>query len=65
VNRARATALAIQCLEAEIKRLVVNANLHDQYGADSPARVEASKRRNDLRQAIETLLDPTQERMKV
>lgn len=65
MNRARATALAIQCIEAEIKRLAANANLHDQYGADTPACVQASKRRNDLKEAIEALQEPKQERMKL
>ena len=64
MTRARAITLAIQCIEAEIKRLAVHANLHDQYGADAPVCVEASKRRNELRAAIEALQEPKQERMK-
>jgi hypothetical protein len=63
MNRARATTLAIQCIEREIRALAVNANLHDQYGADTPACVEASKRRKELREAIEALQEPKQTRM--
>lgn len=51
MTRARAITLAIQCIEAEIKRLAVQANLHDQYGADTPVCVEASQRRTELRAA--------------
>jgi hypothetical protein len=58
--RARAVTLAIQCLASEIKRLAVQANLHDRYGADTPACVEASRRRTELRAAIEALRQPTQ-----
>lgn len=55
MTRARALTLALQCLAAECKRLAVQANLHDVYHADTPATVAASKRRADLRRAIETL----------
>ena len=65
MNRARATALAIQCIEAEIKRLAVNANLEDTYHSGIPMCVEASKRRNELRAAIEALQEPKQGRMKL
>jgi hypothetical protein len=56
----RAVALAIQCIEAEIKRLAVNANLHDLFGADAPVCVEASKRRAELKAAIAALKQPIQ-----
>lgn len=36
MNRARAITLAIACIEAEIKRLAVNANLEDQYHSGIP-----------------------------
>jgi hypothetical protein len=65
VNRARATVLAIQCIEREIKALAVNANLEDMYHAGIPMCVEASKRRKELREAIEALQEPKQERMKL
>lgn len=63
MTRARAVTLAIQCLASEIKRLAVQANLHDQYGADAPACVEASRRRTELRAATRALQEPTQARM--
>jgi hypothetical protein len=65
MNRARAQALAIQCTEAEIKRLAVQANLEDHYHSGIPACVQASKRRKELREAIEALHEPKQERMKL
>lgn len=63
MNRARATALAIECIEREIKRLAVDANLHDLMHADYPAAVKASARRTELRAAIAALKEPKQTRM--
>lgn len=60
MTNARAIALAIQALEAQIKRLAVNANLHDLCHADAPACVEASRRRTELRDAIAALRQPQQ-----
>lgn len=65
MTRARAITLAIAALEAQIKALAVNANLHDQYGADAPACVEASARRRELREAIAALQEPVQARMRL
>jgi hypothetical protein len=55
-----ATKIAIQCIEAEIKRLAVNANLEDQYHSGLPMCIQASKRRTELRAAIEALKQPKQ-----
>ena len=63
MNTKRARAIAIQCIEAEIKRLAANANLHDMYHADAPVCIEASKRRKELREAIDALKEPQQMRM--
>lgn len=63
MNRQRATTIAISAIEAQIKALAVNANLHDMMGADAPVCVEASKRRKELREAIEALRQPAQTRM--
>lgn len=60
MTNARAITLAIQALEAQIKRLAVNANLADLYHADAPACVEASRRRRELRDAIAALREPQQ-----
>jgi len=65
MNAHRATQIAIQCIEAEIKRLAVNANLHDLMHADTPVCVEASRRRKELRAAIEALRQPQQVGMKL
>ena len=65
MNRVRATALAIQALEREIKALAVNANLEDAYHSGVPMCVAASKRRKELREAIAVLREPAQARMKV
>ncbi len=61
----RATKIAIGCIEAEIKRLAVNANLEDQYHSGIPMCVEASKRRKILREAIDALQQPQQVGMKL
>ena len=65
MNRRRATAIAVECIEREIKRLAVNANLHDVYHADAPVCVAASARRRLLREAIEALKQPQQMGMKL
>lgn len=63
MKQSQAVGLAIQCIEAEIKRLAVNANLHDMMHADAPVCVEASKRRALLRAAIAALKEPIQARL--
>jgi len=55
MNYSRAIKLAQACIEVEIKRLAVNANLHDHYKADAPVCIEASKRRKELREALDAL----------
>ena len=65
MNAHRATKIAIRCIEAEIKRLAVNANLEYAYHSGIPMCVEASKRRKELREAIQTLKDPMQVGMKI
>lgn len=59
----KAIALAIQALEAEIKRLAVNANLEDAYHSGIPMCVEASRRRKELREAVKALRQPHQARL--
>lgn len=65
MTNARAISIAIQAIEAEIKRLAVNANLRDCYHADAPACVAASERRKVLREAVQALKQPQQVRMKL
>ncbi len=65
MTNATAIKLAIQALEKEIRRLSVNANLHDMCHADAPVCVEASRKRKELREAVATLKQPQQARMKL
>lgn len=51
----RALRLAIACIEDSVQRLAVSANLHDQYGADFPSAVNASRQRAALREAVGVL----------
>ncbi len=63
MNAHLATRIAIRCIEAEIKRLAVNANLEDTYHSGVPMCVEASRRRKELQAAIQALREPPQQRM--
>lgn len=54
MNHRRAVALAIDCIEREIKRLA------DMYHNDAPMCVEASRKRKELREAIAALRQPQQ-----
>jgi hypothetical protein len=47
--------IALQAMQSEIQRLAVNANLHDKLGLTTPALVQASKRRQQLQEAIAAL----------
>lgn len=49
--------VAIEAMNKEIKMLNFDANLHEWYGADYPAAVNASRRRCELRMAIKALLE--------
>ena len=51
----KAIKIAQACIEAEIKRLAVNANMHDLMHLDAPACVNASQRRKELRDALAAL----------
>ncbi len=63
MNAHRATQIAIACIEQEIKRLSVHANLEDRYHSGIPMCVKASIRRKELREAIQALKEPQQTRM--
>lgn len=65
MTNARAITLAIAALETQIKVLAVNANLHDMCHADAPVCIEASRKRKELRDAVATLKQPQQSRMKL
>ena len=61
----RAMQIAIACIEQEIRRIAVEANMADQYGAAYPAAIKASARRRELRAAIVALREPAQTRMRI
>jgi len=52
----RAVKLAVECIDKEIQRGAVEANLHDIYKATYSAAVRLSKRRKALKEAKECLL---------
>lgn len=54
-QRAASIQIGITAIEREIKTLNVEANLCDLYGADHTAAIQASKRRQELRNAAATL----------
>ncbi len=63
MKQSRAIALAIECIRAEIKRLAVDANLHDRFGMDTPHGRNSSARRKQLQEAIATLQQDQQVRL--
>lgn len=63
MTHAQARRIAIAAIEAQIKALAVDANMHDRLGATYPHAVKASQRRAVLRAAIATLHEPEQVRI--
>lgn len=57
MNKNKANKLAIECIKKEIQRLAVAANLQDKFHADLPHTIEASKKREELKEAIAILQD--------
>ena len=51
----RAIQLAVECINKEIHRLAVDANLHEVYGAQYAAAKRSAKSRQTLRDAIAVL----------
>ncbi len=49
--------IAIEGIRHLIKNVVVDANLHDLYGANYPYAVRASKRKRALQDALEIILE--------
>ena len=47
---------AIDCIEDKIKRIAVDANLHDEYNANYPAAERASKPRLRLQEDVRILM---------
>lgn len=56
MNQSKAIKLAIQCIDREIQRIAVQANLHDIHGMEWTSAKGASKRRAELQEAKEALL---------
>jgi len=51
----KAVKLAVECMQREIQLISVSANLYENVGMDWPSAVGASRRRRDLREAINVL----------
>ncbi|MFH1635592.1 MAG: hypothetical protein ABIG63_16500 [Chloroflexota bacterium] len=47
--------LAIDCVKREMRRLAVDANLYEKYGAKSPHAQRCSERRKELREVVDFL----------
>lgn len=65
MTHAQARKIAIQAIEAQIKVLAFDANMHERLGVDTPHAVKASVRRRELRAAIVTLQAPEQVRIEL
>lgn len=57
MTRRAALRLAIEALEAQARRLAVDARLFEDYGADYPRALRAAKERRRLAEAIKVLED--------
>lgn len=55
MNRKQALKIAEELFVAELKRVAVDANLHDVYHADYPHAVKMAKRRQQLLKAMNVL----------
>jgi hypothetical protein len=55
MKTSKAVKLAVECMRREIQRVSVSANLQEVHGMDWPSAIGASKRRAELREAIEVL----------
>lgn len=64
MKKRKAIRLAIEAMKLEIRRLNVDANLHEMCGLDSPGAISASKKRAELREAI-ALLSAQNEQMEM
>ena len=51
----QAIRIAVKAMEARIRTLAVDANLHEQYGAVYLRAASASRERRQLKEAIEVL----------
>ena len=52
MTTSQAYTIARDAIQAQIKTLNVEANLHDLHGADHPGATRASKKRAELREAL-------------
>lgn len=60
MTHAQARKIAIEAIRQQIKTITVDANMHDRLGATYPHAINASKRRKELIEAIDTLKQPEQ-----
>ena len=61
MDNVTALKLAIKQVERRISQIAVNANLHDDWGLDTPAGRNAARERKRLKQAIEVLTEISKE----
>lgn len=52
MNKKKAIKMATECINREIQRLAQQANLYDLYKLDNVHCINASKKRNDLKEVI-------------
>jgi hypothetical protein len=55
MNLKKAVKLAESCIQQEIQRLAVDANLYERFGAAFPHAKKASVKRQELREALKVL----------
>lgn len=60
MTHAQARKIAIEAIRQQIKSITIDANMHDRLGATYPHAINASKRRRELLEAIDTLKRPEQ-----
>jgi len=55
MDEKKALRLAVEALKEKAQRLAVDANLHDLYRLDAAHAVNASRKRKEVLEAVETL----------
>lgn len=63
MTHSQARTIAIRAIEAQIKALAIDANMHERLGATYPRAIQASAERARLRAAIAKLQEVEQERI--
>ncbi len=53
----QAEKLVLELIDKAIQKVAVDANLHDKYSVNNPSAVNASKRRMELRELRQYLIE--------